>query len=133
MFNRGWLYLECSGEYNKQKGKLVCARNWSSVGRGSYFNAHNFQTIGFQPTSYPKETCASQLDIGNVVSFVHRAPFVYHYRLEDVIVSCLLPFGWLALLKVQGRRIRHFAGHFLSFPGYSVDLEDEDVFIAIPL
>jgi hypothetical protein len=38
----------------------VCARNWSSVGRGSYFNAHNFQTIGFQPTSYPKETCASQ-------------------------------------------------------------------------
>jgi hypothetical protein len=46
---------ECS------KGKLMCARNWSSVGRGSYFNAHNFQTIGFQPTSYPKETCASQL------------------------------------------------------------------------
>jgi hypothetical protein len=38
----------------------VCARNWSSVGRGSYFNAHNIQTIGFQPTSYPKETCASQ-------------------------------------------------------------------------
>jgi hypothetical protein len=31
------------------------------VGRGSYFNAHNIQTIGFQPTSYPKETCASQL------------------------------------------------------------------------
>jgi hypothetical protein len=30
------------------------------VGRGSYFNAHNIQTIGFQPTSYPKETCASQ-------------------------------------------------------------------------
>jgi hypothetical protein len=59
-----------------------------------------------------------RLDIGNVVSFVHRAPFVYHYRLEDVIVSCLLPFGWLALLKVQGRRVRHFAGHFLSFPGY---------------
>jgi hypothetical protein len=45
----------------KAKGKLVCARNWSSVGRGSYFNAHNIQTIGFQPTSYPKETCASQL------------------------------------------------------------------------
>ena len=36
-------------------------RNWSSVGRGSYFNTHNFQTIGFQPTSYPKETCVSEV------------------------------------------------------------------------
>ena len=73
------------------------------------------------------------LNVGDVMSFAHRAPFVYHYRLEDVMVSCLLSFEWLAFLKVQGRRIRHFAGHFLSFHGYSIDLEDEGVFIAISL
>jgi hypothetical protein len=67
------------------------------------------------------------------MSFGHRVPFVYHYRLEDVMVSCLLSFEGLAFLKVQGRRIRHFAGHFLSFHGYSIDLEDEGVFIAISL
>ncbi len=32
------------------------------------------------------------LNVGDVMSFGHRAPFVYHYRLEDVMVSCLLSF-----------------------------------------
>jgi hypothetical protein len=63
--SRGSDYENVSGEYKKTKGKLVCARNWSSVGRGSYFNAHTIQTIGFQPTSYPKETCASQVVTGD--------------------------------------------------------------------
>jgi hypothetical protein len=44
-----------------------------------------------------------------------------------------LSFGWLAFLKVQGTRICHVAGYFLSFQRHSVDLENEGVFIAISL
>ena len=73
------------------------------------------------------------LDVDDIVSFVHRAPFVYHNCLEGVMGACFLSFGWLAFLKVQGHWICHVAGHFLSFQGYSVDLEDEGVFITISL
>ncbi len=73
------------------------------------------------------------LNVDNVMSFAHRSPFVDHYRLKAVMGSRLLSPEWLAFLKVQGLRIRRSVGHFLSFHGYPVDLEDECGFVAISL
>ncbi len=74
----------------KRQKESLCVRNWSSVGRGSYFNAHNIQAIGFQPTSYPKETCASQLQQTGLLSKMF-AWYVYNLPPRDLIhIVCLL-------------------------------------------
>ena len=58
---------------------------------------------------------------------------MYHYCFQEVVGARLLSLGWLAFLEIQGSWVCHIAGYFLSFRRYSVDLENEGVFVAISL
>ncbi len=73
------------------------------------------------------------LNVGDVMSFVHRSPFVGHYLLQGVMDSCLLSLVWLVFLEVQNYQICRSVGLFLSCNGYSVDLEYKCGFIDITL
>jgi hypothetical protein len=70
------------------------------VGRGSYFNAHNFQTIGFQPTSYPKETCASQLD--SLHTLEHDSTAIDLLFCDEVLGNRLVSSEWISLAGNPG-------------------------------
>ena len=73
------------------------------------------------------------LNVDDVMSFVYRAPFVDHYRLQGVMDSCLLSLVWSAFPEVQTYRVCRSVCLFLSCHGYSVDLEFKGGFIDITL
>ena len=78
-------------------------------------------------------SAVSGLNVDDIVTSVHRATLMYHYCFQEVVGARLLSLEWLAFLEIQGSWVCHMAGYFLSFRRYSVDLENECVFVAISL